>query len=57
MTIIDVDVVQAARQMTLHVEIKREREMMVRIWIACWFIRLAAWIANMGVEFEVREDE
>ena len=48
---IDLDLVQTARQMTIHVKIKRKREMKVRIWIAVRLINLAALITNMGIEW------
>ena len=53
---IDLDMVQLGKRATLHVNvnvnIKREREMRTRIWIACQLIKIAARIANMGVEFK-----
>jgi len=49
---VNVDLVRAARKTTLHVTIKRKQEMKVRMWIASQFIKLAAWIMNMGIEFE-----
>ena len=51
---IDVDVVKLARRMTLHVNvnIKRKSEFKVRLWIASQLIKLAAWVTNMGIEWE-----
>jgi hypothetical protein len=48
---IDLDMVQTMEKVTLHVTIKREREMKVRIWIAVQLIKLAALVTNMGIEW------
>ena len=49
---IDLDMVQTMKNVTVHVTIKREREMKVRLWIARQLFKLAAWVTNMGIEWE-----
>ena len=48
---VDLDLVKMMEKVTLHVTIKKEREMKVRLWIAKQFIKLAALITNMGIEW------
>ena len=48
---IDLDLVKTMEKVTLHVTIKREREMKVRLWIAKQLICLATLITNMGIEW------
>jgi hypothetical protein len=50
--IIDVDILEAARQITLEVRFTKMREMKVRMWIATRLIILAAWITGMEIEVE-----
>lgn len=49
---VSVDVVEAMRSATIQVELKRVREMHVRIWLALLFVRFAAWIMNCNIEFK-----
>lgn len=54
----EVDMVKAARKMTIHVKVKytRVREMRIRLWMATRLIVLAAFIARMGIEFGEVDD-
>ena len=51
---IEMDKVNLMKQVTISVSVKmtREKEWKFRMWIAKQLLILAAWIANMGIEFK-----
>lgn len=53
----EIDVVEVAGQMTIHVTYKRVREMRIRMWIATRLVLLAALVTGMGIEFEDDQDD
>jgi hypothetical protein len=46
----ELDAKQLANELTITVEIKRHKEWTLRLWVAAKLIKLAAWIAWVGVE-------
>ncbi len=47
-----VDAVKAMRGMTLTVRMCRTRELAMRMRVAVWLCRLAAWVANVNFKVE-----
>ncbi len=50
--IVTLDMQRLASNLTLVVKIRRRRQWGVRLAIAVWLVRLAAWVAWMGFEVE-----
>ena len=59
MTKIEIDAVKIQRMNTITVSVqpKRMAEARMRMWLACRFIRMGAWIANMNFKMDVNEIE
>ena len=51
---LEMDKVNLMKQVTVSVTLKmtREKEWKIRMWLAKQLLILAAWIANMGIEFK-----
>ena len=51
---LELDQVNLMKRLTVEVTVKttREKEWKIRMWIAKQLLILAAWIANMGIEFK-----
>lgn len=47
-----IDMVKLMRQTTMHVTVKRERELRWRVWLATKLILLAAMVMNCRIQFE-----
>lgn len=48
--IAEVDLVDVMSRSKMYVELKREREMKLRVWVAVRLIALAAWVLRSKVE-------
>ncbi|MCK4821417.1 hypothetical protein KA005_36970 [bacterium] len=53
---LEMDKVDLMKQVTVSVTLKmtHEQEWKIRMWLAKQLIIFAAWIANMGIEFDER---
>ena len=49
--ILEVDKVDLMQRVTFKVKMNRERELIIRLWLAKQLLIFAAWIANANVEF------
>ena len=48
---LEVDKVDLMQRVTFKVKMNRERELIIRLWLAKQLLIFAAWIANANVEF------
>ncbi len=48
----EVDAVNMMRQVTLHIRIKRDKELGFRLWLGARLIALAALVLNCQIEIE-----
>jgi hypothetical protein len=48
--IYDADAVEAMREVTMHVHLKRRAEFRVRVWLGVRLMALAAWVMNCNIQ-------
>lgn len=48
----EVDAVNMMREVTVHIRIKRHKELQWRLWLGARLIALAAWVMNCRIEVE-----
>jgi len=48
--IYDADAVEAMREVTMHVHLKRRAEFRIRVWLGVRLMALAAWVMNCNIQ-------
>ena len=53
----DIDMVNGMRMVTMHVHLKRDNEMRLRVWLGCKLMTFAAWVMNCNIALTQEGDE